>query len=98
MDYYLKTTSEADLWKALEGAGLARQGEDGYYPVDCALDVIGTIYEPTSKVLKTDEGDVPEMKAIPGYHANLRCEELPEDVLALLPIIETPNSPNRRWL
>jgi hypothetical protein len=38
MDYYLKTNSEADLWKVLEGAGLARQGEDGYYPVRLSND------------------------------------------------------------
>lgn len=94
IDYYLKATSEEALFAALEAAGITSDSmpNQGY-----ALDVIGTIYTPTGKIIKGEEGEYPEMKPVPGYHANLRCEELPEDVLALLPIIEAPKTPQRVW-
>ncbi len=93
-DYYLKAASEEALFAALEAAEITLDSLPlpGY-----ALDVIGTIYTPTGKIIKGEEGDYPEMKPVPGYHANLRCEELPEDVLALLPVIEAPNTPQRVW-
>jgi hypothetical protein len=44
-----------------------------------ALDVIGTIYKPTGKMLQSDEGEFPEMAPLPGYHANVRIVgEAPE--------------------
>lgn len=36
------------------------------------VDMVGVIYKPTGKTLKTSEGPVPEMAPIPGWHVNLR--------------------------
>ena len=63
-------------------------------PKYAAIDVIGTIYKPTGKTLTTDEGPVPEMAPVPGFHANVRhTEDAPE--LAAFQV--TPQSPVRGW-
>ena len=59
------------------------------------INVIGTIYKPTGIMLKNDEGmDYPEMKAIEGYHVNIRnYTEAPElEQYAVVPTI-----PVRVW-
>jgi hypothetical protein len=59
------------------------------------INVIGTIYKPTGTMLKNDEGmDYPEMKAIEGYHVNIRnYTEAPElEQYAVVPTI-----PVRVW-
>ena len=87
MDYYLKADSEQSLWNALVSAGAAKQvvtkDESGavvstsYVPEPgYSLDVIGTVYKATGNMVQqTVDGvttTVPEMTALPGYHANLR--------------------------
>ena len=87
MDYYLKANSEAELWQALKTAGAAvsydvkneageivetrNQPAPGY-----SIDIIGTIYKPTGNMIRQMVEDyavdVPEMEALPGFHANLR--------------------------
>lgn len=58
-----------------------------------ALDIIGTIYQPTGNTLTDEEGnEYPEMAAIDGYHANLIS-----DSAEGLPTIEAPNTPYRIW-
>ena len=48
-------------------------------PKYAAVDVIGTIYKPTGKMLTTDEGEMPEMAPVEGWHANVRhTAEAPE--------------------
>ena len=45
--------------------------EDGGWPPyigTAAVDVVGTIYQPTGIML---EDDLPEMAALPGFHVNL---------------------------
>lgn len=42
---------------------------------DFVADMVGTIYKPTGKTLKTPEGPVPETAPIPGWHVNLRGED-----------------------
>lgn len=114
-NYYLRADTEADLWEALETAGLAVKDYDPEDPLNVrpddaepdweptgaythrftgvALDVIGTIYEPTGNTLTDDEGnEYPEMAPIPGYHANLIA-----DSAAGLPTITPPSSPYRVW-
>jgi hypothetical protein len=94
IDYYLKATSEEALFAALEAAGITSDSvlNQGY-----ALDVIGTIFTPTGKIIYGEDGDYPEMNPVSGYHANLRCAELSDEVLSALPIIEAPTSPSRVW-
>jgi hypothetical protein len=87
MDYYLKAASEAALMTALEAAGVVKsytvkneQGETietRYAPTPgYDLDVVGTISKPTGNVIQRTTGEitmeVPEMQALPGFHANLR--------------------------
>ncbi len=87
MDYYLKAASEAALMTALEAVGAVKsyavkneQGETIETRYAAApgynLDLIGTIYKPTGNMLQqTIDGrttEVPEMAALPGFHANLR--------------------------
>lgn len=44
-----------------------------------AVDVIGVIFKPTGKMLNTEDGDMPEMAPIEGWHANVRhTTETPE--------------------
>ncbi len=63
-------------------------------PRYAAIDVIGTIYKPTGKMLTTEEGEVPEMAPLEGWHANVRhTAEAPE--LDLYRV--TPQNPVRGW-
>lgn len=39
---------------------------------DFVADIIGKIYKPTGKVLKTPDGLVPETAPISGWHVNVR--------------------------
>ena len=120
--YYLKATSEAALWEALEAASLAHKeydhtdalnsrpddldmdaewdGPSGAYEwiADTPmLDIIGTMYRETGTMLTDGEGmEYPEMEAVDGYHANLR-EELTDEQVALLPTIDAPTVPYRKW-
>ena len=61
------------------------------------LDIIGTMYSATGTMLTDGEGmEYPEMEAVDGYHANLR-EELTDEQVALLPTIDAPTVPYRKW-
>ena len=63
-------------------------------PRYAAIDVIGTIYKPTGEMITTDEGEVPEMAPVEGWHANIRhTAEAPE--LAAYQVF--PQSPVRGW-
>ena len=101
-DLYLKAADHDSLYSALESAGIVTKGENGYHVTDghkVALDVIGVIYRPTGKMLDTNMGDAPEMKPLPGYHANLRvinASNFDANMIANI-AIETPNSPARAW-
>ena len=59
------------------------------------IDHIGTIYKPTGKMLQSDEGEVPEMAALDGYHVNVRV--VGEDATALEPYQISPDNPVRGW-
>ena len=64
-----------------------------------AIDLVGTIYEPTGNTLTDDEGnEYPEMAPIDGYHVNVRLsgDGVREQVEAIdLAYGVTPNSPSR---
>ena len=102
IDTYLRATNEAALRAALIAAGLAVElGEDKtLVPIGCAIDIIGVIQKPTGKIIVVEGIDTPEMKPIPGYHANLRTSAaLTETQTAALDsiIIEPPSTPSRVW-
>ena len=63
-------------------------------PKYAAIDIIGTIYKPTGEMITTDEGEVPEMAASPGWHVNVRHNaEAPE----LEAYRVFPQTPARGW-
>jgi len=96
-DYHLrfKDAAEADAVLFTEQTNV--QGdvvETVKVPKYAAVDVIGTIYKPTGNLLPTDEGEVPEMAPLDGWHVNIRhTAEAPElDAYKV-----TPKAPVRGW-
>ena len=93
LDYFLKFEDET-----LADAVLFDMQHDGEgyvkVPKYTAIDVIGVIYKPTGVMLTTDEGEVPEMAPVEGWHVNVRHkEEAPElDAYRIF-----PQSPVRGW-
>lgn len=93
-DHFLRADSREIIDQALQAAGLLTyiDGEPSYA---AAVDYVGAIYRPTgSLIADEDGGEYPEMKPIVGYHVNLRGD-LTEAQIALLPIIDPPNHPQR---
>jgi hypothetical protein len=91
-----------------EETGESSQVEDGEsylvtHSHDYAIDVVGTIYEPTGNTLTDDEGVAyPEMAPIPNaWHVNIRLvsDAMRETVEALDATHGvTPVTPQRVWL
>lgn len=96
-DYFLKFADQAEADSVLFDEQTNVQGdvvETVKVPRYAAVDVIGVIYKPTGKVLTTDEGEVPEMAPIDGWHVNVRhTDEAPE--LAAFQVF--PQTPARGW-
>ena len=69
---------------------------------DYAMDIIGTLHEPTGNTLTDDEGmEYPEMQAMTGWHVNIRLmgDAVRETVEALNTSHGvTPETPMRVWL
>ena len=96
-DFFLKFTDEAEANEVLFTEQTSVQGdvvETVLVPKYAAVDVIGTIYKPTGKMIQTDEGEVPEMAPLDGWHVNVRhTAEAPElDAYKV-----TPQNPVRGW-
>ena len=103
-DYYLKFTDEAEARAVLyrkEGVVEADpengiEAQKGYeVPNFANIDHIGTIWKPTGKMLQTDEGEVPEMAPLFGYHVNVRV--VGEDASSLEAYKVKPSTPVRMW-
>jgi len=96
-DYFLKFADEAEATAALFTEQTNVQDdviETVLVPKYAAVDVVGQIYKATGKTLKTPEGPVPEMKAVPGWHVNVRhTAEAPE----LEAFRVFPETPSRTW-
>lgn len=97
-DYFLKFADEAEANSILFNEETIVNDdvvETLKVPKYTAIDVIGTIYKPTGKMLTVEDGEpVPEMAAIPGFHVNVRHEtEAPE----LQQFAVTPSTPVRVW-
>ena len=97
IDYYLRTNTKAAMQNAFLAAGIEVAGIDGevvdFNGIRLDIGWIGPVSRP-------DPND-PEGPPIVDsrYHANLRTsEELPQEVLAQLPILDPPpNRPMRVW-
>lgn len=89
MTIFLRFDDEAAAYEAFSAWSV-----DGALPAyigTAAVDWVGTITRPSGEVLHTEEGDVPEMIAEPGWHVNLsaRIPELSQYE------IEPPATPSR---
>lgn len=86
MDYTLKFENQAQAQEVLFTDNRSNFPEH-------AIDVIGIIYKPTGIILNTQEGDVPEMAEVPGWHVNIRGPE--SSILAEYNI--SVKTPVRAW-
>ena len=78
-DFFLRFADQAEADSALFEVQADAEGNEVKTPRYAAVDVIGTIYKPTGKMLTTTEGKVPEMAPLDGWHVNVRhTEEAPE--------------------
>lgn len=97
IDLYLKAGSKSAMTTALKAAGFSQDPESGtlYHPA-AALDVIGTIYQPTGETTIVDGEQVPVTAPVPGYHANVRTTS--DELAAALDAQRTyPVTPVRVW-
>jgi len=69
---------------------------------DYAIDVVGTLQEPTGNTLTDDEGnEYPEMQDMTGWHVNIRLVgDAKRETVEALDTSHgvTPDSPKRVWL
>ena len=97
IDLYLKADSEPELTSALMAAGFSVDEESGalYHP-DAALDVIGTIYQPTGETSLVNGQEVPVTAPVSGYHVNVRTTS--DELATALDAQRTyPVTPVRVW-
>ena len=97
IDLYLKADSEQELTSALMAVGFSVDEESGalYHP-DAALDVIGTIYQPTGETTLVDGQEVPVTAPVSGYHVNVRTTS--DELATALDAQRTyPVTPVRVW-
>lgn len=86
-DYFLKFADQD------EAEAVLFEGEERR-PKYAAVDVIGVIYKPTGNMLTTDEGKVPEMAPLEGWHVNVRHTAAAPELAAYK---VTPQNPVRGW-
>ena len=107
MPAVLSAFYQQDYVTNVDDEGVETQVADGdpymvTHTHDYAIDVVGTIHEPTGVTLTDLEGmDYPEMAAVDGWHVNVRLvnDAMRETVEALDATYGvTPNSPSRVWL
>jgi hypothetical protein len=89
IDLFLKFKDEATASKVL----FSEQDGVRVFNFDGVVDVIGTVYKPTGKILTTADGPVEQTAAIPGWHVNYRGAEAEE----LLAYQVFPSAPVRGW-
>jgi len=69
---------------------------------DYAIDLVGTIYEPTGQLLVDSDGnEYPETAPVDGWHVNFRLlTDKYRDTIESIDVTYgvTPNSPTRIWL
>ena len=69
---------------------------------DYAIDVVGTLHEPTGNTLTDEDGmEYPEMQAMTGWHVNIRLTgDAMRDTVETLDTSHgvTPETPMRVWL
>ena len=97
IDLYLKAGSKSAMTLALKTAGFIQDPDSGalYHP-DAALDVIGTIYQPTGETSLVDGQEVPVTAPVSGYQVNVRTTS--DELATALDAQRTyPVTPVRVW-
>lgn len=97
-DFFLKAKDEIEFIASLSEASLLdAQNQQITSTHGLAIDIIGTIYEPTGETFRDEETgeEFPMIQAVEGYHANVRAVELPEALQQF--VISAPSSPVRVW-
>ena len=97
IDLYLKAGSKSAMTLALKTAGFIQDPDSGalYHP-DAALDVIGSIYQPTGETSLVDGQEVPVTAPVSGYHVNVRTTS--DELATALDAQRTyPVTPVRVW-
>ncbi len=97
IDLYLKAGSKSAMTLALKTAGFIQDPDSGalYHP-DAALDVIGTIYQPTGETMTIEGEAIPVTGPVPGYHVNARTTS--DELATALDAQRTyPVTPVRVW-
>lgn len=97
IDLYLKAGSKSAMTLALKAAGFIQDPDSGalYHP-DAALDVIGTIHQPTGETSLVDGQEVPVTAPVSGYHVNVRTTS--DELATALDAQRTyPVTPVRVW-
>ena len=97
IDLYLKAGSKSAMTLALKTAGFIQDPDSGalYHP-DAALDVIGTIYQPTGETSLVNGQEVPVTAPVSGYHVNVRTTS--DELATALDAQRTyPVTPVRVW-
>ena len=96
-DLYLKFNNEAESNSVLFTELSYTEGDEimSYkLSMYAAVDVIGIMLAPTGNIIVTDEGDIPEMVAVEGWHVNVRHTS---PALELSQWELQVNSPQRVW-
>ena len=96
IDYFLKFPDEtaANALLFTPGPSDIDSAASQLFNFKGSVDVIGTIYKPTGKMIKNDMGNYPETAPIEGWHVNVRAEEA---ITELEPYAVTPAAPHRVW-
>jgi hypothetical protein len=94
IDLYLVFPTELEAKTVL--FDLEEGDEDVLIPRYRNTDIVGTIYKPTGETYVEDGMTIPVMKAIPGWHVNIRL--MPdEDGESLEQYRVFPSTPSRVW-
>lgn len=98
MTHYLMFESQQQAFEIAKELGYAQKDPDGNdvlvaYTTDRAIDEVGIIYKPTGVQLEGENGiKYPEMKAVSGWHWNMNCANLPEELTGFEVFPSTPNT------
>lgn len=90
IDMFLKFANEKEADSVL----FAQEAEGLTAKFPGSIDVIGTIYTGTGKMLMSIEGPYEETIPVSGWHVNIRHSE---PIAELVKYEIFPNSPSRNW-
>lgn len=98
-DFYLKFESKEEARKELLKAGFEGGEENSLSHPKAVVDVIGTIYKPTGKIIIDSDGaDSEEVLSVEGFHVNIRtwCDVLSEALVNTEAVVN-PVTPAHVW-